>query len=67
VQISIVTGNGFFDSQIELKNGFSKTNMDKEVYLFCSWGAGNDPAERTVLSVDPLDLNQVILAEGKHK
>ncbi len=26
---------------------------------------GNDPAERTVPSVDPANLNQVILAEGK--
>jgi hypothetical protein len=26
---------------------------------------GNDPAERTVPSVDPMNLNQVILAEGK--
>lgn len=26
---------------------------------------GNDPAERTVTSVDPANLNQVILAEGK--
>ncbi len=25
---------------------------------------GNDPAERTVPSVDPANLNQVILAEG---
>jgi hypothetical protein len=25
----------------------------------------NDPAERTVPSVDPANLNQVILAEGK--
>ena len=25
---------------------------------------GNDPAERTVSSVDPMNLNQVILAEG---
>ena len=30
-----------------------------------SWGAGKDPAERTVPSVDPANLNQVILAEGK--
>jgi hypothetical protein len=26
---------------------------------------GYDPAERTVASVDPVNLNQVILAEGK--
>ncbi len=25
---------------------------------------GNDPAERTVASVDAMNLNQVILAEG---
>ena len=25
----------------------------------------NDPAERTVAAVDPANLNQVILAEGK--
>jgi hypothetical protein len=27
---------------------------------------GNDPAERTVPSVDPMNLNQIILAEGKN-
>jgi hypothetical protein len=26
---------------------------------------GNDPAERTVAAVDPLNLTQIILAKGK--
>jgi len=28
---------------------------------------GNDPAERMLSGIDPANLNQVILAEGKHK
>ena len=34
--------------------------------LFSSWELENDPAERTVPSVDPANLNQVILAEGNN-
>jgi len=46
---------------------FSKTNRGLVRITFLVLGElGNDPAERTVPSVDPMNLNQIILAEGKN-
>ena len=36
------------------------------IFLVVLGELGNDPAERTVPSVDPANLNQVILAEGNN-
>jgi hypothetical protein len=48
-----------------MKKEKSKAYMNQSgIFSVVLGELGNDPAERTVTSVDPANLNQVILAEG---
>jgi hypothetical protein len=74
MEVSTITSELMILIVKALTNTYPELNLDATLisstsaYLFLVLGElGNDPAERTVPSVDPANLNQVILAEGNTK